>query len=52
LLYERDVPVEERGKEIKTLLEKARKSTTKGLIGISKYNIKIGKFNLPTPWNI
>lgn len=52
LLYERDVPVEERGKEIKTLLENARKSTTKGLIGISKYNIKIGKFNLPTPWNI
>lgn len=52
LLYERDTPVEKRGKEIKTLLEKARKSTTKGLFGISKYNIKIGTFNLPTPWNI
>lgn len=52
LLYERDNPVTDRGNEIKTLLEKARKSTTKGLIDISKYNIKIGKFNLPTPWNI
>ena len=52
LLYERDNPVTDRGNEIKTLLEKARKSTTKRFIGISKYNIKIGKFNLPTPWNI
>lgn len=52
LLYERDVPVEERGKHINNLLLKARKATTPGVIGVSKYNIKIGKFNLPTPWNI
>ena len=52
LLYERDVPVEERGKHINNLLLKARKATTPGIIGVSKYNIKIGKFNLPTPWNI
>jgi hypothetical protein len=52
MLYERDAPVEKRGKELVSLLSKARKSTTSGLFDISKYNIKIGKFNLPTPWNI
>lgn len=52
MLYERDTPVEKRGKELVSLLSKARKSTTSGLFDISKYNIKIGKFNLPTPWNI
>lgn len=52
MLYERDTPVEKRGKELVSLLSKARKSTTSGWFDISKYNIKIGKFNLPTPWNI
>lgn len=52
MLYERDTPVEKRGKELVSLLNKARKSTTSGFFDISKYNIKIGKFNLPTPWNI
>ena len=52
LMYERDTPVEKKGKELVTLLDKARKSTTTGVFDISKYNIKIGKFNLPTPWNI
>ena len=52
MLYERDAPVEKRGKELVSLLSKARKSTTSGLFDVSKYNIKIGKFNLPTPWNI
>ena len=52
MMYERDAPVEKRGKELVKLLDKARKSTTEGWFDISKYNIKIGKFNLPTPWNI
>lgn len=52
MLYERDTPVLERGQKLNDLLNKARKSTTHGFFDISKYNIKIGKFNLPTPWNI
>lgn len=52
LQYEVAKPSEEVGQDINDLLKKARISTTKGFIGISKYNIKIGKFNIPTPWNI
>lgn len=52
LQYEVAKPSEEVGQDINSLLKKARISTTKGFIGVSKYNIKIGKFNIPTPWNI
>lgn len=52
MLYERDAPVLKKGQELNDLLNKARKSTTSGFIDVSKYNIKVGKFNIPTPWNI